>query len=125
MQRQIESNYALFDYDRPTVIVALHGEKPQIQCDDLALKNVKITFNQDETIEIVGEQFLWSFSFDEIFVEDMDNKPIPSHTKMRYKTIGDFFNRIKKPCITSGWYQLEKTKPYRCLVGKNYVIVYK
>jgi hypothetical protein len=125
MQRQIESNYALLDYDRPTVIVELHEEKPQIQCDDLVLKNVKITFNQDETIEIVGEQILWSFSFDKRFVEDMNDKPMPNYTQMSYKTIWDFFNRIKKPCITSGWYQLEKTEPYRCLVSKNYVIVYK
>jgi len=75
---------------------------------------------EDVTIEIEGnilriDAKLWNWGFltERTFVEDMENKPIKSHTKLGYKSITDFFKGIKKPYVKSGWFIYEKLEPYK------------
>lgn len=121
MERELKSNYARIDSSKS--ILELYETEPSTHWSDFALKNVKIKFKEDTTIEVTGEKIEWSFSFNKKFVEDLKHTPREEYIKFGYRTISDFFNGIKKPYVKTGWYKLEETTPYHCLMSKWYVVL--
>ena len=88
---------------------------------DVALKDPKITVNEQSIISIIGDEFDWSFSFERSYIEDMRFKPIISHCKQGYKTILDFFKGITKPYVKN-WYIKEDKVHYDTTMNKWKVI---
>ena len=121
MERELKSNYARIDDTKS--ILEVYETEPSTHWRNFALKNVVIKFKEDTTIEVTGEKIEWSFSFNKEFVEDLKNTPNEKYTKLGYRTISDFFKGIKKPYVKMGWYKLEKTTPYHCLMSKWCVVL--
>ncbi len=121
MERELKSNYARIDSSKS--ILEVYENEPSTHWSDFALKNVTIKFKEDTTIEVIGEKIEWSFTFNKEFVEVLKDTPNEKYTKLGYRTISDFFKGIKKPYVKMGWYKLEKTTPYHCLMSKWYVVL--
>jgi hypothetical protein len=121
MERELKSNYLKIDGSK--FILEVYENEPSTRLSDFALKNVSIKFKEDKTIEVTGDKIEWSFAFAKSFLEDMKNKPNHEYVNMGYKNIMDFFKGIKKPYVKMGWYKLDKTTPYHCLMSKWYVVL--
>ena len=80
---------------------------------EYVFENVTITFNDNRSITLEGDEQQYSITFDDIFVTKMEDKPHPSYVKRTRFT--------NKEVVRSGWYRLAENI-HKTLIISKYVI---
>jgi len=107
------ANYATIDEDKGKITI--YETEPNH--GDVILKDVAYGVMENNVMSISGKQIIWCVKIHTTFVEDMDKKPQEDFTFLTYKTITDWFKRIKKPAVKF-WYKLEESPYYHCYMTK-------
>lgn len=88
--------------------------------DDLII-NAELNLHEvSGIVQIQGDKLKSGFAWQYRFIEDLKNEPSIEHVEIRqgYRTLLDFFRRIKKPYIDRGYYRCKETKKYNCFLSK-------
>ena len=76
-------------------------------------ENVSITFNDNRSITLEGDEQQYKFTLDDMLLSEMEDKPHPSYIKLTRFT--------KKEVIRRGWYRLADNI-HKTLIISRYVI---
>ena len=108
--KELKSKYVTIDSDKK--IATLHDKKPIHSNWLTVLQDCDIQIEEGE-LTVTGYKWEWGFNFERVWLSDLKETPEDKYLKFGYRSMKDFFNRIKKPYVKAGWYKLENKKYYK------------
>lgn len=116
----IKSKHAIIKGNR----IELLNERPRVSLfSEWPLDNVTIIRKDDGTIDVLGDQCMYGFVLERLYVDGLSTDEMPASNQLRMgaKTIGDVFTGRRRPYV-KGWYRKEKTRPFKATMN-HYIII--
>lgn len=121
MKKELKSTYLKIDSGKNTLV--MYRDAPRrFSLIHRYLKNAVITFTEDGTIKVNGDEIQWGWVAYKTFVEDLDDKPDEAYTNLGYKNVIDFFKGVKNPYVKAGWHKLDKTEKFNCEMSQWFIV---
>lgn len=118
MEKKIESKFAIIKGENN---ISIFDVRPSASQFETLLENVVIEIDKNNLLTIKGDKVVYDFSFNKLWVEDMDEKPEEEYYKFGFKNIIDLFKWNKKPYVLY-WFKLKKREKFEKMMSSFFIV---